>query len=437
MSALLDSFADAFARFDARDAAGLGDARSDAMAAALRDGLPGARVEAWKYTSLRALERRSFANGDDALPASMPPAVQAIPAPRMVFVNGRYASEWSDTQGLSDGVSLEPLSHVLRDGDAREANMLARRFDRADEIFARLNAALADEGVVLRVDAGVAVEACVHLVFVGIPASTDRSRHLRHLIDLRNDASLSVIEHHITEGEHRHLFNHLMHVHLGHGARLQHARLQNDAAGATLIARTDAVLAREAEYRRLDLELGAALSRHEFNVRLEGEGARLQANGVLLADGRRHVDTRLGIEHIARDTACQLVWRGLGSGRGRAVFHGGITIREGADGSDADLSNKNLLLSADAEIDTQPVLVIHADEVKAAHGATVGQIDPASLFYLRARGIPQAQARALLTSAFCRETLAVLNDTGTMRETLQTALDAALSRIVDASERAA
>lgn len=119
------------------------------------------------------------------------------------------------------------------------------------------------------------------------------------------------------------------------------------------------------------------------------------------------------------------------------MFHGSITIREGADGSDADLSNKNLLLSTDAEIDTQPVLVIHADEVKAAHGATVGQIDPASLFYLRSRGIPQAQARALLTSAFCRETLAVLNDTGTMRETLQTALDAALSRIVDASERVA
>jgi Fe-S cluster assembly protein SufD len=437
MSALLDSFSDIFARFDARDAAGLGDARRDAMATALRDGLPGGRVEAWKYTSLRALERRSFADGDDALPASISAVVNAIPAPRMVFVNGRYAAGWSDIQGLPEGVSLQPLSHVLRDGDAREANMLARRFDRADEVFARLNAALADEGVVLRVDAGVAVEACVHVVFVGMPASADRSRHLRHLIDLRNDASLNVIEHHIADGEHRHLFNSLMHVHLGHSARLQHARLQNDATGASMIARTDAVLAREAEYRRLDLELGAALSRHELNVRLEGEGARLRANGVLLADGRRHVDTRLGIEHIARDTACQLLWRGLGSGRGRAVFHGGITIREGADGSDADLSNKNLLLSADAEIDTQPVLIIHADEVKAAHGATVGQIDPASLFYLRSRGIPQAQARAMLTSAFCRETLAVLGDAGTMRETLQTALDTALERVVDASERSA
>jgi Fe-S cluster assembly protein SufD len=278
------------------------------------------------------------------------------------------------------------------------------------------------------------------LVFLGLPAASDRSRHLRHLIDLRNDASLDVIEHRIADGEHRHLFNDLIHVHLGQRARLRHARLQNDAVGASSIVRTDAVLARDAEYRRLDLEFGAALSRHELNVRLEGEGARLHANGVLLADGRRHIETRLGIEHIARDTASELLWRGLGGGRGRAVFHGGITIREGADCSDANLSNKNLLLSADAEIDTQPVLVIHADEVKAAHGATVGQLDPASLFYLRSRGIPEHQARALLTTAFCRETLAALDSRNDrddpMLTSLERALDAALARIGGESESA-
>jgi Fe-S cluster assembly protein SufD len=438
MSALLDSFSDAFERFDARDAACLGEARREALAMALRDGLPHAREEAWKYTSLRALERRSFVAGEDALPASMPAPVSemmaTIPAPRMVFVNGRYAAAWSDLRELPEGVSLRPLSHILRqdgsgEGSGRDANIITRRFERTDEVFARLNAALADDGVVLQVEAGVAVEPCLHLVFLGLPADADRARHLRHLIDLRNDASLRVIEHRLAGGEHRHLFNDLMHVHLGQRARLRHARLQNEAAGASLIARTDAVLAREAEYRRLDLELGAALSRHELNARLEGDAAQLLANGVLLADGRRHVDTRLGIEHIARDTACHLLWRGLGSGRGRAVFHGGITIREGADGSDADLSNKNLLLSADAEIDTQPVLVIHADEVKAAHGATVGQLDPASLFYLRSRGIPQMQARALLTAAFCAETLAVLDADESMRAPLQAALDAALLRI--------
>ena len=201
--------------------------------------------------------------------------------------------------------------------------------------------------------------------------------------------------------------------------------MQRNADGATSFLRTEAVLAASAVYQRLDLELGGALSRHELLVRLEGDGARLAANGVLLADGRRHLDTRLGIEHIARDTACDLLWRGIGAGRGRAVFHGGITIHEGADGSDANLSNKNLLLSDTAEVDTQPVLVIHADEVKAAHGATVGQLDQDALFYLRSRGLATDEARRMLTAAFVREPLAIAAPA--LREMLQAQLDAALS----------
>ena len=117
------------------------------------------------------------------------------------------------------------------------------------------------------------------------------------------------------------------------------------------------------------------------------------------------MDTRLQVDHVARDTACALTWRGLAADRGRAVFHGGITIRVGADGTAAHLSNKNLLLSANAEIDTQPVLEIHADEVQASHGATVGRLDDAALFYLRSRGVPEHEARALLTLAFCRVVL--------------------------------
>jgi Fe-S cluster assembly protein SufD len=146
---------------------------------------------------------------------------------------------------------------------------------------------------------------------------------------------------------------------------------------------------------------------------------------VLLGNGRRHVDTRLGIEHIARDTACSLLWRGVATDRSRVVFHGGINIRPGADGTDARLSNKNLLLSANAEIDTQPVLVIDADEVQAAHGATVGQLDANALFYLRSRGLPLAQAQALLSAAFCHEPLAALPEA--LRQQLSARLDAALA----------
>ncbi|SDW61675.1 Fe-S cluster assembly protein SufD [Lysobacter enzymogenes] len=428
MSALLEAFASAFDALPAREAAGLGQTRRAALDAALRDGLPGPRTEAWKYTPLRALERRAFAAAEAAPAAFDAAAVAGIPAPRIVFHNGRFDAVHTDLSDLPAGVSLQPLSQVLAAGDAREANFLARRFERADEVFARLNAALADEGAVLRVDAGVRAGTAVHLVFVGSPSEGDRAWHLRHLIELREGASLTVVEHHLASDIHNHLGNSLTHVHLAPDAQLSHARVQDEALGATVIARTDAVLARAAHYRRLDLELGAALSRHELNAALHGEGAHVHANGVLLATGRRHLDTRLGIDHVGRDTQCELVWRGLGAGRSRAAFHGGILIREGADGSNADLSNKNLLLSEGAEIDTQPVLEIHADEVQAAHGATVGQLDANALFYLRSRGVPAETARALLTAAFCRETVSVLEDEG-VRAMLEVRLNLALERL--------
>jgi Fe-S cluster assembly protein SufD len=431
MSALLDSFATAFDTLPSRDAAGLGDVRRQALDAALRDGLPGTRSERWKYTPLRAFERRTF------VPAASQPAVvdgtvvADIPTPRLVFINGRFDAAHSDTTGLPKGVTLQPLSQALVESSEREVNFLARRFDRADEVFARINAALADEGVVLRAEEGASAAQPIHLVFVGAPAERDLASHSRHFIELRGDAELTVVEHHLASEANTHFANSLMHVHLAPRARLTHVRVQDETVGASLVTRTDAVLARSATYLRLDLELGGALSRHELNASLQGEGAQVIANGVLLADGKRHLDTRLGIDHVARDTRCELLWRGLASGRSKAAFHGGITIREGADGSVAELSNKNLLLSAGAEIDTQPVLEIHADEVQAAHGAAVGQLDATSMFYLRSRGIPEQQARALLTAAFSRETLAVIEDAA-LRESVAAKLDAALTRLESA-----
>jgi len=415
MSALLDSLA---AAFDGSDA------RRDVLDAALRDGLPGPRAEAWKYTSLRQLERRSFTAAPAAPPALDAALLDDIPSPRLVFVNGRLHDGLSDMHALPAGVQLAPLSASLV-VDGGSAPLLARHYERSDEIFARLNSALADEGVVLRVTEGTQVEVPVQLVFASVASGDDQAWHHRSLVELGAGASLGIVEHHLQAGDAAHLDNSVVHVHVAREAVLRHARVQAGGARQTSFLRTDAVLARDAQYHRVDLELGAALSRHELNVRLEGDNARLTANGVLLGTGRRHVDTRLGIEHIARDTACGLLWRGVAANRSRVVFHGGIHIREGADGTDANLSNKNLLLSSDAEIDTQPTLVIDAEEVKAAHGATVGQLDANALFYLRSRGLPQEQAQALLSAAFCHEPLKILPDR--LREQLGRRLDRALA----------
>jgi Fe-S cluster assembly protein SufD len=434
-----------------RDAAGLGAARSAQLAAALADGLPGARAERWRQTSLRALERRAFsplpageqdgvtllaqytdaklAGGADAAPwivLLLSLAEREIPC--LVFVNGSWQPQLSRLENLPDGVSLEPLSQALARGDARELDFLARRFDAADETFARLNAAFALDGLLLRVAAGVQCATPLALVMLGERSGADRAVHLRHCVELGEGAGLTLFEYQLAASPQAHLLNSLSQLHLRRGARLAHVRVQSEDAGATLLTRSDAVLGSEAGYRRIDLELGAALSRHELNVALHGNAAQVRADGVLLADGRRHVDTRLNIDHVARDTRSEMTWRGLGAERGRAVFHGGILIRAGADGTSAQLSNKNLLLSANAEIDTQPVLEIHADEVQAAHGATVGQLDETALFYLRSRGVPEAQARTLLTLAFCRVVLDGLED-GALREQLDALLSARLLQV--------
>lgn len=410
-----------------RDAAGLGGSRREQLAAALADGLPGARAERWRHTSLRALERRAFS----PLPVSADvdaTALAAIPGPRIVFVNGVFDAALSQLDGLPEGVTAIPLSQALASGDARAVDFLARRFDAADETFARLNAAFALDGSMLQVAAGVRCATPVALVMLGAAGDGEHAVHLRHCIELGDGARLTLCEYQLAASAQAHLVNSFAHVHLRRGARLDHVRIQAEDAGATVLARSDAVLGSEADYRRIDLELGANLSRHELNVALQGNAARVSASGVLLADGRRHVDTRLQIDHIARDTACELTWRGLGADRGRVVFHGGITIRAGADGTAAHLTNKNLLLSANAEIDTQPVLEIHADEVQASHGATVGQLDDAVLFYLRSRGVPEQEARTLLTLAFCRVVLDGIED-DTLRERIDALLSARLPQV--------
>lgn len=400
--------------------AGLDSVRAASREAARTLGLPTTRMERWKYTPLRALAARRFEAATERVDVD-PTIVADLPAPRLVIANGRYAPALSDRHGLPDGLRVRLLSEVLRDAPDEAALWLASDSARGDTVFQHWNSALADEGFVLEVEPGVRVAQPLHLVVLGVAEGGERAFHLRHRIVLGAGASLSVAKHHLGAGAHRHLLNTVLQIELGEGAALTQARVQRESDGATLLQRTHATLGANAHYRRLDLELGAALSRHELDVVLAGAGALLEANGVLLADGRRHIDTRLGIEHRARDTRCALIWRGLGAGRGRAVFHGGILIAQGADGADASLSNKNLLLDDGAEIDTQPVLVIHADDVKAAHGATVGRLDAQALFYLRARGLPAAEATAMLTAAFLREPLAVLGD-----EALENALAALL-----------
>ncbi|MEO7148822.1 MAG: Fe-S cluster assembly protein SufD [Rhodanobacteraceae bacterium] len=384
-------------------------ARAEALDEFLAAGLPGTRDELWKYTALRALSQRAYAAHDDmAATRAVDATLLELPdidGPRLVFVNGVFRADLSKLHALPDGLSLRPLSRTLAEQPEPLRFLLARRPQECTDAFVALNTALASDGVVLHVADGARIRGPVHIIHIGVPADGDMAWHARSMIRLGNDAWLGLIEHHVGTDEHAHFANLASDYILGERARLDLLVIQNAANAATLLRRSEFHLQYAAHGSLHALELGGALSRHEIRVALDGDLARFDSRGAFALRARQHVDTELLIEHRGRDTASDALWRGVADDRARGVFHGAITVARGADGADAKLSNKNLLLSRDAEIDTRPALEIYADEVKAAHGATVGQLDERALFYMRSRGLAAEDARMLLVRAFCATAL--------------------------------
>ena len=408
-------------------------ARRENLDAFAASGLPDTRVEAWKYTALRALGQRRFAAIDIGLAVAAVDAddllLPGVDGARLVFVNGVFHAGLSRVEDMPEGLTLQPLSQALA-GDTEPLRFsLSRYYREPGDAFARINAASAQDGVVLRVAAHAKIARPVQLVFVAAAAEADLAWHVRNVIELGEGAELHLVEQHLARGKPTQLATVVSDIELREGARLQHTVLQDTAPGTYLIRRSNVRLQAQAQATLHVLELGGALARHDLQAELIGNGAQLRTRGVFMPHGRQHIDTQLAIRHQALNTTSDSTWRGVANDRARGVFRGAILVAPGADGADANLSNKNLLLSPGAEIDTKPELEIYADEVKAAHGATVGQLDERALFYLRSRGIPLAEARALLTAAFCRAVLGDLpNDA--LREYLSTLL---LAQLPDAA----
>jgi len=334
-----------------------------------------AREESWRYSkpALRALSQQEFIAADtqvalqDDLRARFDwPQTQGR---RVVFVNGAFSEAHSNVSKIGAAVTV---------GES------------AGNIWS------------IRIDGEI--EEPVHVVYISLPAAQP-SRWEASVAVAVVSGYARVIEHHLGEAGASVLGSLRRQYDLATAAQLDLVSLCELPESAALYRLVEAHVGTKATLRVTHVLLGGRLQRLDLQVELAGEEARLQSRGVFALRGREHADTQLDIRHIARDTASDVVWRGVADQRARGIFHGAITVAQGADGADAQLSNKNLLLSALAEIDTQPVLEIHADEVKAAHGATVGQIDERALFYLRSRGIPAAEAKRLLVGAFCEAAL--------------------------------
>ena len=261
----------------------------------------------------------------------------------------------------------------------------------------------------------------LHLVFVNVPH--DRATRWQHEFDVVLDkGSAEIVEQHIGSDGVDVLGEPYSRVRVGAGAQLRMTTLSNLPDSVSLYRREQVAIAAGATYSSTHALFGGRLQRFDLDVELAGEQASYAAHGMFAPRGRQHIDVHLDATHAARDTRSAISWRGVADQRGRGILHGAITVAAGADGADAQLQTRNLLLSPHAEIDAQPVLEIYADEVKAAHGATVGQLDERALFYLRSRGVPLAMARNLLIAGFCREAFA-----GVVGAELQARLESALA----------
>jgi Fe-S cluster assembly protein SufD len=364
-------------------------------------GLPNRKVEAWKYTPLRALE--AFVPAP-AAPAVEPSASGGLPTPlcdRATIIDIHDGEPGSPSAALPDGVTVMSLA----EGIARFEERLRSLFEAVDlngasRAFVALNTALAQQGLVVHVAEGRDAGRLL-LRWVSSPSTDALLRNVRIFLLLDRGARLDLVEQFQGTGTSCNGLNVLCQAELDSGAILGHTRVQAESDRAVLLTSMNVEQAADSGYVYRGFDLGAGLARHELTVNLLGPGATADIAGAFVLDGKRHVDNHISVEHRAAGCSSEQFFRGVLGGRSRGVFNGRALIRPGADGSSVRQSNANLLLSPLAEMDTKPELEIYADEVEASHGATVGQLDETAVFYLRSRGLSEAAARRMLTTAFC------------------------------------
>jgi Fe-S cluster assembly protein SufD len=274
--------------------------------------------------------------------------------------------------------------------------------------FAALNTALFTSGLFLKVPRGVTVAAPIHLLFIGEGAveGPPPAAFPRVMIVAEENSSATIIESYASpQDESVYLTNAIIDVSLADDARLQHYKIQRESVGAFHVATTRAELGPKSSYSITTINFGAALSRHDIRVQMDHEGAECSVDGLYMIDGSQHTDTHSVIDHRQPHCTSHQLYKGILDGRSRAVFNGKVFVRHDAQQTDARQTNKNLLLSTDARVDTKPQLEIYADDVKCTHGAAVGQLDEDEMFYLESRGINPSLARNLLTYGFAEEVI--------------------------------
>ncbi len=385
--------------------------RERAIAAFCERGFPDRKLETWKYTELAPVASQSF-NPVPERPAPPHGELEQLIAetccsdgPRMVFVDGHHMPELDLATDAAEGVRLLSLTEAW--DQLYQHSGAQNRLD--DHPLALLNTALVQDGVWIRTEDGATHPQAYELIFVS-SGTSGLSPQPRIVIDLAAGASISVLVRFIDAGDSEGWLNIVTQIHQARESRLELLRVQEHRSSRTHTSLTVADLRENAVLRAGSVDLGGRLVRNDTEVRLLESGARTELYGLFLTTDGQHIDNHTLVDHIAPSTLSSEVYRGIAGTRGRGVFNGKVVVRPGAVKIEAHQSSDNLLLGENAEIDTKPELEIYADDVKCSHGATVGELDEDHLYYLRSRGIDEAEARGMLTSAFANAVLTQVVD---------------------------
>jgi Fe-S cluster assembly protein SufD len=391
------------------------EARQAAFDEFTRLGLPHRRIEDWKYTDLRALLRKVAPLAPSPDKAALALAAKAVKSQKirgtqkLVLVDGVFAPELSDVGALESGIRVHTLRETLEnDSNPVRADLLLTKL--ASGAMISLNAAMATDGVVIGIADQAVLSKPIHIVHVSTSSGT--SAFTRSLLQVGNGARVTLIESFIAAaGAASYQTHDSVVLSIGNDAELEHVRLVEDAPNAANISTAVVTVGAKARLNTFNLTSGGEINRYQAAILISGEGAHVTTNGVNLLNGRQHADTTLVMDHVVPNGESREIFRAVVDDRAHSVFQGRINVRPDAQKTDAKMMTRALLLSDEAEADNKPELEIFADDVTCGHGATTGALDESLLFYLRARGLSEKEAQALLIQAFVGEAIeSIAND---------------------------
>ena len=373
-------------------------------------GFPTTKNEDWHFTSVAPIVEAAYpprtAPGGDVKPADLAPfTFGATDWPTIVFVNGVFTPALSSLQDLPEGVKVYDMATAFRTSDALVERHLSRFAAYELNTFTALNSAFVSDGAVVRIAKEFEVDRPIHILFVSDAIAAKTQSNPRTLIIAERNSKATVIESYVATGEASYFTNAVTEVLLEDGANLSHLKIQRESPRAFHVGTIEAEQKRDSHYQSFSFATGAALSRTNIYTTLDGEGAGATLNGLYMLDGEQHCDHQTKIEHAQPNCFSRELYKGVLDGASHGVFNGKVYVDPIAQKTDGKQTNKVLLLSERAQVDTKPQLEIFADDVKCTHGATVGRVDETALFYMKSRGINKELARRLLTYAFAAEVL--------------------------------